>query len=160
MAKVTAAAGHDTFAEIDADDLMTLMAAIPGYAKRGAKWYCSPTALELVFNAIRVAAGGNSTDNLANAPSPVFLGYPIVVSPVFPDSASTDYTALAMLAFGNLAQAATVGTRREIRVALSPDRYFEQDQIAVKGTMRHDINVHDLGSTTVKSPFAVLVGGA
>jgi hypothetical protein len=45
-------------------------------------------------------------------------------------------------------------------VALSDQRWFELDQIGIKGTMRHDINVHDLGSTTVKSPFAVLVGGS
>jgi len=35
---------------------------------------------------------------------------------------------------------------------------FSENQIAIKGTLRHDINVHDLGSATVKSPFCVLVG--
>jgi hypothetical protein len=41
---------------------------------------------------------------------------------------------------------------------LSSERYFELDQIGVRGTLRHSIVAHDLGSTTVKSPFAVLVG--
>lgn len=159
MAKVAAASGHDTFAEIDADDLIKLMAAIPAYAKTGAKWYCGPVAMELVFNAIQVGASGNSMDNLANQVQPRFLGYPIEVSPVFPDSASATYAGAAMLAFGNLQQSATLATRRDIRVQLSEHRYFEHDQIGVKGTMRHSINVHDLGSNTEKSPLAVLVGG-
>jgi HK97 family phage major capsid protein len=159
-AKVTAASGHDTFAEIDSDDLLSLMAAIPKFAKTGAGWYCSPTAEELVFNAIKIAGGGTTRDMLTQADTPRFLGYPIYSTPVFPDDASADYTGLAMIGFGNLQQAMTLGDRRGVRVALSSEQYWEEDQIGVKGTMRHDMNVHDMGSTTEKSPFAVLVGGA
>lgn len=160
MAKVTAASGHDTLAEIDADDLLDLMAAIPQYAKPGAAWYCSPTAQELVFNAIKIAGGGNTASQLAARQTPDFLGYPINISTVFPDSATADYTGSAMIGFGNLAMASTLGSRRDVRFAVTDQRYWETDQIGVKATMRHDINIHDLGSTTAKSPFAVLVGGS
>lgn len=158
MAKVAAASTHDTFAELDADDLLKLMSAIPQYAKRGAAWYCSPTAQELVFNAIKIAGGGNTRDMLAEADRPRFLGYPINVTDIMADSATTTYNGTVMLAFGNLSLAATLGNRRGIRIAFSDQKYWTEDQIGIKGTMRHDINVHDLGSTTVKSPFAVLVG--
>lgn len=157
-AKVTAAANHDTFAELDADDLLSLMAAIPQYAKAGSAWYCSPTAQELVFNAIKIAGGGNTRDMLADADTPRFLGYPINVTPVMADDPTEDLTGKVMIGFGNLRQAATLGDRRGIRVALSNEQYWEEDQIGIKGTERFDINVHDLGSTTAKSPFAVLVG--
>jgi HK97 family phage major capsid protein len=157
-AKVTAATNHDTLAEIDADDLLSLMAAIPQYAKAGSAWYCSPSAQELVFNAIKIAGGGNTRDLLAQSDQPRFLGYPIEVTPVMADDPTADYTGLVMIGFGNLRQAVTMGDRRGIRIALSGDKYWEEDQIGVKGTERFDINVHDLGSTTVKSPFAVLVG--
>jgi HK97 family phage major capsid protein len=157
-AKVAAASTHDTLAEINSTDVLNLMAAIPTYAKKGAKFYCSPTALSLVFDALLIAGGGNTMQSLANAAQPSFLGYPIVVTPVMADSASTTYNGAVMIAFGNLAQAATIATRRDVRVAMSDQRYFELDQIAIKGTLRHDIIAHDLGSTTVKSPFAVLVG--
>lgn len=158
LAKVAAASGHDTLAEVDADDLLRLMAAIPVYAKAGAKWYCSPTALALVFDAIRIAGGGNSMQNLAQAPAPTFLGYPIVVTPSMADSASATYNGAVMIAFGNLQQAATVATRRDVRVQISDQRYWAEDQIGVKGTLRHSIVVHDLGSASIKSPFAVLCG--
>jgi HK97 family phage major capsid protein len=160
-AKVTASGAGDTcdvLAEITSDHLIDLMAAIPQYAKAGSKWYCSPTALELVFNAIKIAGGGNSLENLANAVQPRFLGYPIELSEVFPGDPTEDLSGEVMLGFGNLAQASTVGSRRELRFAMTDSRYWELDQIGVKATMRHDINVHDLGSATVKSPFAVLVG--
>lgn len=157
-AKVAAASTHDSFAELDADDLLKLMAAIPQYAKPGARWYCSPTAQELVFNAIKMAGGGNTRDMLADSDTPRFLGYPIEVTPVMADDAAATYNGTVMLGFGNLRQAMTMGDRRGIRVALSSEKYWDEDQIGIKGTERFDINVHDLGSTTVKSPFAVLVG--
>jgi HK97 family phage major capsid protein len=160
LARVAAVAPHNLLTEIDADDLLNLMGAIPAFAKAQSKWYCSPAALDLVFNAIKIAAGGNSFDNLANAPAPSFLGYPIELSPLFPDDPVSDYNDVPMIAFGNLALASTLGVRRELRFATTDSRYWEQDQIGVKATMRHDINVHDLGSATVKSPFAVLVGDA
>jgi len=161
LAKVTAsgaANSADVFSEITSDHLIDLMAAIPQFAKPGAAWYCGPVAQALVFDAIKAAAGGNTGDNLAQANAPRFLGYPINVSPVFPDNATTDYSGLAMIGFGNLRMAATMGDRRGIRVALSNEKYWTEDQIGIKGTERFDINVHDLGSNTVKSPFAVLVG--
>lgn len=160
-AKVTASgAGNscDTLAEITADHLLDMMAAVPQYAKAGSAWYCSPSAQELVFNAIKIAGGGTTRDMLSQGDTPRFLGYPIEVSPVLPDDPSADLTGLVMVAFGNLRQAVTLGDRRGIRVALSNEQYWEQDQIGVKGTERFDINVNDLGSTTAKSPFVVLVG--
>jgi len=157
-AKVAAASTHDTLAEIDSEDIIKLMAAIPQYAKARSRFYCSPAALELVFNSIKAAAGGTSLDALANAVVPRFLGYPIELSEVFPGDAAATYNGLVMIAFGNLAQASTLGNRRQLRFATTDSRYWEQDQIGVKATLRHDINVHSLGSTTVKSPFAVLVG--
>jgi HK97 family phage major capsid protein len=158
LAKVEAATPHNTFAELDSDDLLKLMSALPQFAKPGAAWYCSPTAMELVFNAIKIAGGGNTRDMLAQSDQPRFLGYPINVTPVMNDGAATDYNDAVMIGFGDLRMAATLGDRRGIRVALSSEKYWEEDQIGIKGTERFDINVHDLGSTTKKPPFAVLIG--
>ena len=157
-AKVAAAATHDQLSEIDATDLISLMSVLPRFAKRGAAWYCSPTAQELVFNAIKIAGGGTTRDMLADADVPRFLGFPIQVTDVMADDAAATFNGQVMVAFGNLRQAATLGDRRGIRVALSSERYWSEDQIGIKGTERFDINVHDLGSNTEKSPFAVLVG--
>jgi HK97 family phage major capsid protein len=55
---VDAASGHDTFAEIDANDLASVMAKLPKYAEAGAKWYCSQPAWATGVPASRAAAGG------------------------------------------------------------------------------------------------------
>ncbi len=160
LATVAAAAAHDTFGELDLDDLTSLMALVPEYAKPGSVWLCSTEAKSAVFDSLRAAVGGATGGELTTGYRPSFLGYPIVVSPVLPAGLATDYTGLAMLGFGNLGLAATLGSRRGIRVGLSDQRYWSSDQIGVKGTERFDLVVHDLGSATVKSPFAVLTGGS
>lgn len=160
LATVAAAAGHDTFGELDLDDLTSLMALVPEYAKPGSAWICSTEAKTAVFDSLRAAVGGATGAELTAGYRPTFLGYPIEVSPVLPAGLTTDYTSLAMLGFGNLGLAATMGSRRGIRVGLSDQRYWSSDQIGIKGTERFDVNVHDLGSASVKSPFAVLTGGS
>jgi HK97 family phage major capsid protein len=159
--KSTAAANHDTFAEIDAADLTALMGKLPSYARIGAAWYCSQTAADVVFGRLMSAGGGNNMQNLAAAPEPRYLGYPIRVSAVLEDgtSSSGDLTGLWMLGFGNLSMAAAFGDRRGITVKLSDEYKFAEDQIAIKGTERFDINVHSMGTATAAGPFVSLVGG-
>ena len=159
LAKVAAITPHNLASEIDVDDLMAVMGAVPEYAKPGSVWLCSTEIKSAVFDSLKAASGGVTGAELGAGYVPSFMGYPIVVSPVMPSgTGTTDYNAIVMLAFGNLGLAATMGSRRGIRVGLSDQRYWSSDQIGVKGTERFDINVHDLGSTTVKSPFVVLVG--
>ncbi len=62
---VSAAATHNLFSEIDGDDLDNLMAVLPLYARRNAKFYCSPQFKSLVFDAITRAAGGNTKVEVA-----------------------------------------------------------------------------------------------
>lgn len=154
---VDAASNHDTFAEIDATDLATLMAKLPMYAMRNAAWYCSQPCFELVFSRLMQAAGGNAkTDQAARSPYQ-YLGYPVIVSQSLPTSTG-DLSNLAMLLFGDLRLAATMGSRREITMKVSEDRYFELDQIGILGTERFDINIHDLGDNTTAGPIVALVG--
>lgn len=154
---VDAASGIDTFAEITATDLATAMAALPQYAHRSAKWYCSQPAFELVFSRLTAAAGGNTIDTLAGMVQPRYLGYPIVISQKMPTSTG-DLSNVAMLLFGDLRLAATMGDRRGIRAKISEDRYLEYDQVGILGTERFDINVHDLGDTSTAGPIVALVG--
>jgi len=152
-----AASGNDTFAEITATDLATVMGALPKYALRNAKFYCSQPAFSLVFERLVAAAGGNTVDTLAGSVQPRYLGYPIVISQSMPTSTG-DLSNVAMLLFGDLRLAATMGVRRDVTVALSTDRYFDTDQIGIRGTERFDINVHDLGDTSTAGPIVALIG--
>ena len=152
-----ATSGHDTFAEVDATDLATVMSALPEYARMNAKWYCSSACYALVFQRLLAASGGNTMENLAGGAQRAFLGYPVVISQVLESSTGTINNS-HMLLFGDLMLAATFGNRRGITVATSTDRYFELDQIAIRATERFDINVHDVGDSTTAGPIVALIG--
>ena len=96
---------------------------------------------------MRVAPGGK--------PNRSYLGYPVVIDQTLPTTVST-INNVAMLFFGDLRLAATMGERRGIRVKTSDDRYFEYDQIGIQATERVDINVHDLGDATTAGPLVAL----
>ncbi len=159
-------ATHNTAAEIDNSDITTLMGKLPQYALPGSAFFCSQTFASSIFGRLAAAGGGNTIDTLQrwNISSlgqrgivGSYLGYPIVASQVLPTGTCTS---VPMLAFGNLAKAATVGERRQIRFAMDSSIKFAEDQIAIKATTRLDINVHDLGTTSVVGPIVVLKGGS
>lgn len=154
---VDAASGHDTFAEIDAADLRKLMAVLPAYALRNAKWYGSQTAWTLTFLPIIQAAGGLTGEELGAGFPKRFLGYEFVTDQTLP-LVQTDLSDVPMIGFGDLGMAVKMAQRRGITVATSDQRYFENDQIGIRATERIDINVHDIGTTTAAGPFAMLMG--
>lgn len=153
---VPAASSHDTFAEIDNDDLTSLMGALPQFAGMNPKWYCSKPCYALAFGALMAAAGGNTMTDLAGKMVPSYLGYPIVVSQAI-ETSTADISGYPLLYFGDLSMAATLGSRREIRLAVSSEYKFAEDQIAIKGTQRFDINVHDVGDATQAGPIVALI---
>lgn len=155
---VDGASGHDTFAEIDASDLANVMAKLPKYAERNAKWYCSQPAWALVFQRLIAASGGVTISELTGGkPVRRYLGYDVEIDQTLPTSTG-DLSDVAMLFFGDLRLAATMGERRGIRIKTSDDRYFEYDQIGIQGTERVDINVHDVGDASAAGPIVALIG--
>ncbi len=164
-----ATATHNTFPELDATDLTTLMASLPQYARAGGKgcaWFASQYGAELTFNRLKATAGGNTILTLSAAGITAmgqrgvvgeYLGYPIVVSQTLPSTGTL--TSTPMLAFGNLSLAATIADRRAISFATDPSRYFDQDQIALRCTERVDIILHDMGDTSTAGPIVVLKAG-
>lgn len=156
---VDAGSNHDTFAEIDASDLTTLMGKLPAYALPGAKWYCSSVCANVVFGRLAAAAGGNTTQTLREGLGLNYLGYPIVISQSCPTSTG-DLSDLPMLYFGNLRMSSNMGDRRMVKVFPSEHRYMDTDQIGIRGLERIDIVHSDVGDTTTGNagPVVALVG--
>jgi len=156
---VDAASNHDTFAEIDAADLSTVMAKLPQYVyvKGNPTWYCSQVAWSLVFERLLQNAGGTTKDQASGRTLRQYLGYPVEITPSMP-TATTDLSDKAMILFGDIGMAATFGDRRGMTVARSTEYKFAEDQIAIKATERFDINIHDIGDTTNAGPVVALMG--
>jgi HK97 family phage major capsid protein len=154
---VLGASGNDLFSEITGADLAKAMGALPAYAVRNAKWFCSQQAFSNIFERIVSAAGGNTLESLAMPARRQYLGYPIIVSQALPTS-TADLSNKVMALFGDLPRAALFGARREVRVNVSTDRFLEFDQVAITGSERFHIVVHDVGTDAVAGPVVGLVG--
>ena len=158
VAKVTAAAGDNTFLTLTSTDLSSLMGAVRASAIPNAAWFCSHTCYAQTF--CRLAGGTGYlpmiplTDGVV---TPHYLGFPVILSQKLP-LISTTLSGKVMLAFGDMYAGAVLGQRRAITLARSPDRYLEYDQIAVLGTERFHAVVHDLGTNSNLGSLAALVG--
>lgn len=151
----TAATGNTAFSTLDLADFHGVVAKLPLYARRNAKWYISAAGFAESMERLAYAAGGNTTMNIGGGMGLSFLGYPVVLSQKLNSTLTADTNAIKCL-FGDLRSAAMMGTRRDVRIAVSDDRYFELDQIGIKGTQRFDINVHDLGGASTAGPIVAL----
>ena len=159
---VPAFTAHDTWPEIDATDVASLMGILPGRHHPGAKFFCSRLAYAAVFMRLAQTAGGSAIRDIERGANkvPYYMGYPVIISDKFPiGTLITDYTDEIIIVFGDLAKGVAFGTRRGLTVKVDSSRYLDQDQIAVLGTTRWDINCHGTGSATVPGPICGLYGG-
>ncbi len=156
---VNATSGNDKLGDITTADLGSLMGALPQYAVPNAKFYCSSVVNEVVFGRLMVAGGGNTMRDLSEERRPSYLGHEIVVSQVLPaGDITTNYNNAHFVIYGDLTKSSTMGERRGITVGTSDQRYFIEDQIAMKVTQRFDINNHDLGDASTAGPMVGLKG--
>ena len=151
-----------TLTSLVSKDFMGVMGLLPQYAIDGAKWYMSQQMFYSAAGAVLAAAGGNKVEDLqagirraagtsVDLENPLLLGFPVVISQALPTAAVS--TGQVQFLFGNLNKAAALGERRGVTIRRSDHRYFENDQIGLLGTERFDINVHDVGSSTVAGPM-------
>ena len=152
----------DNWSEVTDAALMALMAKLPLYARRGAKWHCSPQAKVACFDRLILAAGGATMrERVDGVYKPQYMGYPIEEWPAMPGSdASAALNNKIMFFFGNYAMAATLGSRRGITIKRSEERYIEYDQIAIQATERFCVVNHDIGDDSSYGPVIGGLGGS
>ena len=162
-----------SYGAITLADFHGVMGRLPEYAARapgGPKWYCSKAFKDTVMHKLATAAGGNTVREIAGgAIEERFLGYPIVTSEVLPKSPATNQV---VCLFGSLRLGVAFGERRGITLQVSNSAVvggksvFERDLLAIKGTERFDIVVHDVGNASsvaanrVAGPIVGLITGA
>jgi HK97 family phage major capsid protein len=155
---VAATSGDDTFAELLEADILTLMGTLPEYAQANAKWYISPVGWSVTMLGIAAAGGGLTFQSYEGGMRRMFYGFPVVVTPSMPNSASDTYDGTVMILFGDMNMAAYLGDRRGISVLASPHRYIEYMQTAYLGSERYAITCHGVGDGTTAGPMVALCG--
>jgi len=154
-----AASGVDTLAEVTVADLSQLIGKLPDKYRAGATWVCNPLTKAAVFDRLFTVQGGGPGTELAGAPTNNYMGYPIVTSekmyaPATPSTASNDKCPIM---FGNFSFGCSFGDRRMMAVRTSDQRYFEYDQLAIRGTTRFDISCHNAACGTSAGPVLGLL---
>lgn len=148
--------GELAFSDVTFPHLETLIGMLPEYAHGNAKFYISRQGYWASCARLLDAAGGTPmTEIERGASQTVFMGYPVVYCQKL-ITALTDQASSILLLFGDLRQATTFGSRRDLRVMFSEHRYMDQDQIGILMTERYDIQAHDLGDSSVAGPIVGL----
>lgn len=147
-------------------DFNKVLGRLPQYAfvQGKAKWYVSQAFWGSVMQKLAMAAGGNRVDNIVNGvPTPMFAGYPVVISQVMPRTSAVSQVACL---FGDLGLAAKMGSRRDTSIEFSREAsiggqsLWERNEIGIRAIERFDINVHDIGDTTNAGPLVGLITAA
>jgi HK97 family phage major capsid protein len=154
--KVTAAGGHNTFAILDASDVSSLISAVRASAIPNASWFVSQTGFALTFCRLAATGGYLDTAVIDGVRTLLFLGFPVVLCQKLP-LVTTTLSGKVMMGFGDMYAAGALGQRRGVTLARSPDRYLDQDQLAILGTERFHAVLHDLGDNTNPGAIAALV---
>jgi len=149
----------DNWSEITAAMLASVMAALPKYAERNAKWHCSKLAKASVFDRLMGAAGGNTNRNLAEPQPDKYMGYPIAQWSAMPSvDAGAVLNGKIMMMFGDMQMSSKLGVRRGITLLVLKERYAEFDQIGLRFIERFSINHHTITGATPASDRGPIVG--
>lgn len=139
--------------------LTDAMATLPHYADtKNCKWYFHKTTYHALVQNRALNAGGVTQAEILNGKiQPQLFGYPVVFSQTLPDLSTLTDT-LRIGYFGDLTLAASFGDRRSTQIQVSDQAMdvFEQDEIAIRGTERFDINCHDVGDSSNVGPLVAL----
>jgi len=154
---VNAKSGNNTFGGLELADFTNTVARLPVYARaRGnAKWYVSPAGYGASMLRLMMAASGNNQADVAGGANLSFLGFPVVITQPLENRLTGTASQVACL-FGDLAQAATYGVRREVTIKTDSSRFIEFDQMLTFATARVAMVANDLGDTSKAGPIVAL----
>ncbi len=153
----------NNYSEFVLSDFNKTVARCPSYARRNAKWYCSPTFNDAVMQRLALAVGGATASDVLDGGRLRFLGYPVVLCENLP---TTEANSQVACLFGDLRKSSDFGDRRQTAITFATTGtvdgidLFSTDQVGIRGTQRFDINNHDLGSATVAGPIVGLITAA
>lgn len=132
----------------------SVVGSLPEYADGRAKWYVSRFFWATVMQRLAVAAGGVTAEEIEGKRMRTFLGYPVEIAQAMP---KTTASAQVCAVFGDLKLSSRFGDRRQTLISASDQRYFDTDEIGIKGSERFDIVNHDCGDTTNAGPVVGLI---
>jgi HK97 family phage major capsid protein len=153
--KHTALAGNTAFSTLDLDDFRSMKGKLPRFAGMQPAWYISPEGYSESIERLLLAANGTLPGDIENGGNLRFLGFPVILTNVL-NSTLTAQINTDLLVLGDMRMGVRFGDRRQMTLSATDQRYWDEDQVAIKATSRFDINVHSLGTATAAGALMVL----
>ena len=164
--KVTQGSSN-TWAAQTLSDINNLMSKLPDFTQvMNPAFYCNKAYYDQVLARLAMAAGGVTAYEIVNGiVQGRFFGFPVHFVTSMPSATAT--TGICLY-FGDLGAAAKFGDRRQTRIEMSDvatvggTSMFETDEIAIKGTERFDIVIHERGTSSASAqggPINALITG-
>jgi HK97 family phage major capsid protein len=149
----------NNYSELTLSDFTGVLGLLPQYADTpNTGWFVHKTFYHQVMEKLMLAAGGvTAAEVAAGRRTLVFMGYPVHISQQMP---RVEANSQVCCLFGDMRLAADFGDRRATTIMFSEHAAFTTDEIAIRGTERFDINVHDVGDTTDPGPLVGLITAA
>lgn len=161
---VATATSHASWNVITLADMAAVVGRVPAYADNAnTAWMCSKSFFGAVMQRLAWAAGGATAAETMGGIAPRFLGYPVVFNQ---HMARVPAASVPLAYLGDFTKAAALGDKGEYTIAQSSDVAFASNQLAIRGTSRTDIVVHDVGNynataaSRVAGPVVMLLAAA
>jgi HK97 family phage major capsid protein len=130
-------------------DFTATAGLLPNYADNGnAKWYAHRSFYFNTMLDVALKAGGVYAQEVLGSMisgQPQFMGYPVEYVQVMPQ---TPAASQIMAIFGDLTLGSRLGDRKQTTIAIDASIGFANDQLAMRGIERLDINIHDVGNAS------------
>jgi len=151
-------ASGNAYSEITLGDFRKVVGTLPSDADDEAKWYMHKKFYyEVVYPLAETAGVANIFEILSPVKGRFLLGYPVEFIQCMPH---TEGNSQICAILGDLKLGAFIGERRAMEIARSDEVYFGNDQVAIRGTERIDINAYGVGDTTDAGPIVAMITAA
>lgn len=146
-----------TPAGVTESDITSLMSTPGRFVGRMMAFHCTGQIGGVIFHRLAAAKGGVTAKEVKGLGEvDHYLNVPIIYNNVMTTNLGTGANR-QLVVYGDISLAADFGDRMGLSVEISEQRYWDENNIGIKGTVRHDINVHGLGTSSTTGPLAVLL---
>lgn len=149
----SASVGGDTWSAHTDTHLSLALSKVPSYARNRLAWYCTPEFSAAVFTRLSRAAGGvNFMEMEGRGLVQTYMGRPIIENNVMNSDDDTGTDTIDAYV-GDMSRAVIIGDRMSLELTTNDSLYYDSYEIAIRGVVRTDVIVSDIGSTTVRGPL-------
>jgi HK97 family phage major capsid protein len=151
----TAEANDNTLSELTALPIHDCMGKVQMYPNMDLAWYMHSSVWENGFKRLAFALG--EPTHWMQGIGPMFLGYPVRFTQIMPSGGPlTDLASTIIAYFGDLSKTIAMGEARGLQIVGDTSVFFATDEVAVRGTTRLDIQVHETGTASACGSMSAL----